>query len=51
MPPDATPTIMVKLFPETEEEDWLLRFIYPILIAIVFLITFAFFMYSQTPTV
>ncbi len=42
---------MVKLFPETEEEDWLLRFVYPILIAVIFLITFALIMYSQTPTV
>lgn len=42
---------MVQLFPETEEEDWLLRFVYPILIAILFLITFAVIMYSQTPAV
>jgi len=40
---------MVRLFPDTEDEDWLLRFLYPILIAVIFLITVAFVMFSTGP--
>jgi len=44
---------MVRLFPETkeEEEDWLLRLLYPVLIAVVFLITFAVLMCTRTLSV
>ena len=42
---------MVRLFPETEEEDWLLRLLYPALIAVVFIITFAVLMYTRTRSV
>jgi len=42
---------MVQLFPETEEEDRIRRLLYPVLIAILFLITFAVLMYTRTLSV
>ncbi|WP_319643229.1 hypothetical protein [Methanovulcanius yangii] len=47
--PPRPPVAMPRLFPKTDDEDWLLRFLYPILIAAVFLIAFVLITFSPGP--